>query len=254
MRGLQPSRICLRPILRPSLGMRRQFLGNARYRSFHYQPNQGPYYQKPKSRIVRDMVLGSVLTFSTYFAYTFYQYQKALKHLETETEATKKVYEGFAQQFAQAREAKDHDKLREASFSFNRALLSQHGDAIFEAGPLPPYPEDDELHGKEMIPTEDTLMFVEKDEDHFITVVQITVNVEFEEVNGEWKNTDALVDPADNKLGELLTRFEYQVEFWRKQEKLRGGQLFVVFALRDKFWTFQYSYDPWNSVGVTSFN
>ena len=242
----------MRPVLRSPQTVCRQFLRDGGCRPFHYQPNQAPYYQKPKSRIVRDMVLGSVLTFTTYFAYTYYQYRKALTHLEVETNATRQVYEKFAQQFADARESKDHDRLREATFGFNRSLLSRHGDSIFEAGSLPPYPEDDDLHGKEMIPTEDTLMFVEKDEDRFITVVQIAVNLEFEEVDNEWKNTDAIVDPADNKLGELLTRFEYQVEFWRKQEKLRGGQLFVVFALRATFWTFTYSYDPWNLVGVTT--
>ncbi len=201
------------------------------------------------------MALGSVLTVTAYVAYTLYRYRKTLKSLEAEVGASKHVYEEFARRFAEARDAKDHDRLREVTFDFNRRLLSRHGDAIFEAGPLPPYPEEDELHGKEKIPVEDTLMFVEKDEDRFITVVQVAVNLDFEEVDSEWqRRPDTLVDPVDDKLGELLTRFEYQVEFWRKQEKLRGGQMFVVFALRDKFWTFSYSYDPWDSVSVTSFD
>ena len=254
MRGLQRCRIFLRPVLRSPQSLGRQFLRDGGCRRFHYQPNPGPYFQKPKTKIVRDMVLGSVLTFTTYFAYTFYVYRKAVKHLEAGTNELKEVYEEFAQQFADARESKDHDKLREVTFSFSRKLHARNGGSIsiFEAGPLPPYPEDDELHGKEMIPTEDTLMFVEKDADQFISVVQIAINLEFKEIDSEWGNTDSLVDPAENKLGELLTRFEYQVEFWRKQEKLRGGQLYVVFALRDSFWTFTYSYDPWDSVGVTS--
>lgn len=204
------------------------------------------------------VALGSALTvtaYLSYIGYTYYQVRKALKSLQAEAEETRGVYGDFAQQFAEAREAQNHERLREATFGFIRRLLSKHGDAIFEVGPLPPFPEDDELHGRERIPAEDTLMFVEKDEDRFITVVQVAVNLDFKEVESEWNSKpDRLVDAADDKLGELLTRFEYQVEFWRKQDKLRGGQLIVVFALRDKFWTFSYTYDPWDSVGVTSFN
>ncbi|RYP92511.1 hypothetical protein DL770_001377 [Monosporascus sp. CRB-9-2] len=250
-------RICLRPAFHPPSHLRSQCLRHEARRSFYHQPNQTGYYQKSKTRIIRDMALGSALTLGAFFAYSSYSYRKALKGLEAEADETRGVYKEFARRFAEAREAKDHDRLREATFEFSRRLLSMHGDAIFEAGPLPPYPEEDELHGKEKIPPEDTLMFVEKDEGRFITVAQVSVNLDLEELDSDWKryiDGEVDVNPAHDKLGELLTRFEYQVEFWRKQEKLRGGELFVVFALRDKYWTFRYAYDPWDSVGITSFD
>lgn len=213
------------------------------------------------------VVLGSFLTstgFFSYLGYVYYRVYKAQAVLEAESNAKKQVYEDFAPLFAEARGAQDHDRLREVTFGFVRRLLSKHsdgygdGDPIFEVGPLPPLPEDHELHGKELIPPEDTLMFVEKDEDRYISFVQVAVNLDLEEVDAAWDSKPSrhrLVDAADDYLGELLTRFEYQVEFWRNQDKLRGGQLIVVFALRDKFWTFSYTYDPWASLGIiTSFD
>lgn len=236
-------------------------------RSFHYQPNQGDhpvYFQepkKPKKRIVRDMLLGSLLTITAAFAWTLYRYQRALEGLEadgdSDAESAAREYEDFREQFARAREAEDHLKLRDVTFRFVRALGERHPDSggvPLEAGPLPPFPEDDELRGKERIPAEETMMFVETDEDDFITTVQVAVNLDLEDLEaGEFnydrnRNPHQSADPSEDKLAELLWRFEWQVEYWREQDRLKGGRMFVVFGLRNRLWAFAYSYDPWSSI------
>ncbi|KAK7753299.1 hypothetical protein SLS62_004818 [Diatrype stigma] len=288
MRGLQRSRICsmLQPaVFRPSPGPYcRQFLrrnwsargsgsGSVHGRSFHYQPNQGDipvYFQdpkKPKSRIVRDMLLGSLLTITVSFAFALYRYQHVLQgisEVEAHAEAVAEEYEEFREMFARAHEAEDHGKLREATFAFVRSLCKKrdgsHGGEPFEAGPLPPYPEDDELRGKERIPAEDTLMIVETNDDDFITNVQVAVNLDLEDLeavalyddieNRRNKNPRQLADPTEDKLAELLSRFEWQVETWRQQDRLKGGRMLVTFALRNRLWVFTYAYDPWDSISV----
>jgi hypothetical protein len=161
--------------------------------------------------------------------------------------------------FAEARRTNDHERLRELTFAVQRRLCGggdEDGEPrATEVGPLPGYAWDDERKGRELVAVEDTLMFLQEDDEEHIVQMQVAVNLELDEV---YRGTadPPVADPTRDKLGELFERVTEQVRVWqrygrlRENHRVRGGvELVVGFMFRDQYWNFEWADGHFDSMG-----
>jgi hypothetical protein len=128
---------------------------------------------------------------------------------------------------------------------------------VSEVGTLPGLPYDDARSGRELVPADDTLMFLltDPDDDDRIVACHVAVNLEADEVYRGM--ADPVPPPDADKLGELLRRIDNQVRAWRRQRRLveddQGVDLMVNLTLRDQTWSFEYADGHFDSIsGLTT--
>ncbi|KAK7960928.1 hypothetical protein PG996_011570 [Apiospora saccharicola] len=239
---------------RPAAALTRQFRTGAAPR-MNYTPPQNPYMHpppKPWLHRIRDMAIGSALTFAGYFGYVYWEYRQMSQEM-AELEAMQKEDTQFKERIRAARLAGDADALRDLTFQRQRHVIKTFPhDTVSEFGPLPSYPLGDENCGKDLVPERDTLVIVEKDpEVKQISTVLIAANVHVHVENLVPSASTVVVDPSgtmppftnrreprfepeDEKLRELFRRFEYQAHFWARRGELNeNGECAVAFALQD---------------------
>ncbi|KAK6073486.1 hypothetical protein SCUP515_06821 [Seiridium cupressi] len=231
-------------------------------RSFHYDPN-AVVFQLPFKTRLKYMTYGAVWLlalgggFVGYRLYGLHGQRDALGgELKNALDKLKAFNEQFATGFAQARAAGDHHRLRQLTFDLLRQAQSDTEtgrlpEQIVEFGELPGLPFDDPRSGGELVPREDTLVLLEKDEDDRIAACHVAANLEMSEVYR------GLADPKPeqeaDKLLELFRRVGDQIELWRRQDRLfedEKGQvdLVILFCLREETWAFEYAEGHWNSL------
>ncbi|KAL7620169.1 hypothetical protein AAE478_009162 [Parahypoxylon ruwenzoriense] len=250
----------LRPVTLPSAAAARPYRPLGIWPQLCYSnfaPQQSPYgyYPPPRSRgaRLRDMALGSALTicaWAAYEAYAYLQFEKDQRALEAGIEHARSVRIEYEAKFAEARRAGDHERLRELTFEFARLLHTQFDDSWDEVGPLPGYPKSHRAFGKHTIPEEDTLMFINYDEENGAFIVNIAVNAEAHEAHRLPPGPSEPVDLRDGTFAELILRFNHQAVQWKDQGWFKeDDELHVTFILRDKFFSYAYFLEP-DSIDV----
>ncbi|KAI1077719.1 hypothetical protein F5B20DRAFT_259646 [Whalleya microplaca] len=251
-------RLRARPTTRRSAVPHRQFRTGPQH-NFNYTPQPQPTYYRPQSwrSRLRDMAIGSGITIGAYLIYQSYRYRRFVKELKGTEEEIKAVLAKrleFSNALAEALEAGDHERLREVVFEFHRAAFAPFAE-IVEVGPLPGFPEGDELYGKETIPVEDTLMFVEHDpaDKDRVAVVNVIINAGVDELERVPSGQVVLAGSKKGKLGELLSRMEIQAAEWRRAGSLHeGDDIYVVFTMRDSNVIFVYVNSYFQSINILS--
>ncbi|KAI0134532.1 hypothetical protein BJ170DRAFT_610251 [Xylariales sp. AK1849] len=233
------------------------------HRTYYYDPNAG---RTPMRSRLRDYAIGAALTVGGYYGWNIYRLWGLRAKLESELKEKivelKAEAQAMQSAFAEARRSGDHEKLRELTFNIWRMDETSDdgsGQPGKEVGPLPGLPFDDEMAGKELVPAEDTLMFVRKDDEGRIAELSVAVNVEFDELYRGM--ADPPVELHKDKLRELLRRIDDVVKLWQRQGRLieertnsQGSAiegvviLTVTLVLRDKAWIFDYGDGHFHSI------
>ncbi|OTB04784.1 hypothetical protein M426DRAFT_147629 [Hypoxylon sp. CI-4A] len=153
-------------------------------------PYPGPYFYpppKPRGGRLKYMAIGSALTIVAYLAHLLYdirQLSQQLKQLQEEEEEEHSqrinLTLKFSQLFKEARRLDDEDLLRQMTFQYARGVAKDWT----EIGPLPSLLQHEKRRGKDIIPEEDTLMFIDNSvpEDRIQLPVQIAINAEAEDI------------------------------------------------------------------------
>ncbi|KAI1850657.1 hypothetical protein JX266_003939 [Neoarthrinium moseri] len=232
-------------------------------RPFHYDPHANIYKPPFRSRL-KDMaigagiVVGAVGGYVSLKLYGLYGARDQLTdELKVELENLRSYNQDTAAGFAEARAQGEHHRLRQLTFELAHHVHSDDKKGhlphyIAEVGPLQGLPYDDPMSGQELVPSEDTLVFLQKDPvDDLILGCHVSVNLDAEEVYRGM--ADPAPEPGADKLGELLRRVTDQVQMWRRQGRLlesdRGEvELEVILLLRDKVWVFDYAGGHYDAV------
>ncbi|KAH8671137.1 hypothetical protein BX600DRAFT_239450 [Xylariales sp. PMI_506] len=233
-----------------------QHLRQQQRRLFHYDPNAAPRPRKTMRSRLFDYAVGSLLTVGGFVGWQYYRLQQLRSALELELggrlQEYKDYYTGLEAGFQEARAAGDNDRLRELTFDVLRRApagenrFSVDGGPLIEVGPLPGLPQDDDMSGRELVPAEDTLVFIEKRQDTGkIFMMLVAVNLELDEI---YRGMGDAPPREQDKLGELLRRVGDQVRMWEYQGRVLEGEddgrpnLAVIFMLRDHHWIFQHQH------------
>ncbi|KAH6652871.1 hypothetical protein BKA67DRAFT_536583 [Truncatella angustata] len=231
-------------------------------RHFHYDPH-AVVFQLPLKTRLKYMAYGALSLIAlggSYLTWQLYGLYGQRNELEEELkDAVGKLRafnEEFARGFSQARATSDHHALRQLTFDLARRSLAdteteQLPPHIVEFGELPGLPFDDPRSGRELVPREDTLILLEKDELDRIATCHVAVNLELDDVYRGL--ADPKPEPDADKLLEILRRVGDQIELWRRQGRLfedHTGEIDLVILLgfREKNWALEYAAGHWNSL------
>ncbi|KAI0011881.1 hypothetical protein F4779DRAFT_142096 [Xylariaceae sp. FL0662B] len=243
---------------RPRPHPHRQFWARPQH-NFNYAPELRQTYRPRKSWGSRlfDMAIGSGLTVGAYYIYNYYKFRKfareiAVKIAEHELRAAKR--QKFNETIAELAETGDNELLRETIFEYYREVTSRDSP-VSEVGPLPGFPEGDELYGKETVAPEDTLMFIERDQSERarICILCLIVNAPADEFGMVLPGHFYPADPEKGKLGEIFRRIDHQAAEWRLQGELRDEDDFVI-VLTIRARTALFLYNSGRFQSITMFN
>ncbi|KAI1372406.1 hypothetical protein F4677DRAFT_268025 [Hypoxylon crocopeplum] len=246
---LRQLRIPARPSFLRSTVCRRQFGGRPQFNNPNYAPHPGPYFypppKSPASRF-RDMAIGSALTLTVYLAYQGYDYHQYTLEMKEFDEQTKQYHAWEADlnmSFAEARRNGDRAWLRELTFGLARQPLKPD-EPFTELGPLPSLPEGDKMHGKGIIPEEDTLVLINDFQSgNGALIVQIALNVDTASILHAAPREDNATHFNGCAFHELVARINYQASEWIREGRMREyDELMVTLLVRDQY--FEFSYYP----------